>query len=83
MRGYKVINCWNASRRIRNVLEQGDALLLLLLNFSLEYVTRRIQKVRTVELEGAHQFQDYNDDVSLPVCHKTTKPCYTTVRRFI
>ena len=46
---------------VRNGLKQGDALSLLLFNFTLEYVIRRVQENQ----DGTHQLMVYADDVNI------------------
>jgi hypothetical protein len=47
---------------IQNGLKQGDALLLLLLNFALEQVIRKVQEYQVnLELNGIHQLLVYAD----------------------
>jgi hypothetical protein len=49
-----------------NDLKQGDALSLLLFNFSLEYTSRKIQENKDrLVVNGAHQFMVCADDVNL------------------
>jgi len=49
---------------IRNGLKQGDALLPILFNFTLEYVFRRVQVNQDgLKLNGTHQLLAYADDV--------------------
>jgi hypothetical protein len=49
-----------------NVLKPGDALLLLLLNFALEYTLSKVQENQMgLKLSGAHQLLAYVDDVCL------------------
>jgi len=59
---------------VRNGLKQGDALSLLLFNFTLEYVIRRVQENQ----DGTHQLMVYADDVnimgrSIPTIGKNTE----------
>jgi hypothetical protein len=50
----------------QNSLKQGDALLLLLLNFALVYVIRKVQEYQVgLELNGTHQLLTYVRDVNL------------------
>jgi hypothetical protein len=60
---------------IRNGLKQGDALSLLLFNFSLEYAIRKVQVEQDgLELNGTHQLLGYADDVNiLGGCVQTVK----------
>ncbi len=52
--------------RIRNVLKQGDALSLLLFNFTLVYAIRRIQVNHDgLKLNGTHHLLAYADDVNI------------------
>ena len=51
---------------IRNGLKQGDALLLMLFNFSLEYTIRRVQVNQDgLKPKGTHQILAYADDVNI------------------
>jgi hypothetical protein len=60
---------------IQNGLREGDALLSLPFNFSLEYVIRNI-KENQEGLNGAHQLLVYANDV-----RKTQKLCYRLAER--
>jgi hypothetical protein len=51
---------------VKNILKQGDALLPLLFNYSLEYVFRRVQaNQKGVNLNGTHQLLICTDDVNI------------------
>jgi hypothetical protein len=51
---------------IQNGLKRGNAILLLLFNFALEYTIRRVQENQLrVQFNWAHQLLVYADDVNL------------------
>jgi hypothetical protein len=51
---------------IQNGLKQGDALLPLLLNFALEYATRKVQENQvSLDMNGTHKLLVYADDDNL------------------
>ena len=51
---------------IRNGLKQGDVLLPLLFNFTLEYFIRRVQVNQDgLKLNGTHQLLVYTDHVNM------------------
>jgi hypothetical protein len=48
---------------IKNASKQGDALSLLLFNFTLEYTGRMVQtNKKGLKLNGTHQFLVHDDD---------------------
>ena len=52
--------------RIRNVLNQGEALTPWLFNFAFEYAIRRVQVNQNgLKLNGTHQVLAYDDDVNI------------------
>jgi len=75
---------------IRNSLKQGNALLPLLFNFTLEYAIKRVQVNQDgLKLNGTHQpLVDADDDdnilgVSVYAINKTQKLCESVVRRLV
>jgi hypothetical protein len=49
-----------------NGLKQGDGLLPLLFNFTLEYAIRRVKvKQDSLQLNGTHQLLVYADDINI------------------
>jgi hypothetical protein len=55
-------------------LKQGEALSLLLSNFTLEYAIRRVRENQEgLRLNGTHQFSAYADDCILGENLNTTK----------
>ena len=58
-------NYLSSSLPIENSLKQGDALLPLLLNFSLEYAIRKEQEtILGLDMNGTHQVLAYAENVN-------------------
>ena len=72
---------------VKNGLNQGDALSLLLFNFALEYTIRRFQVSQDCfKLNGTHQLLVYTHDVikfggSIPTVKKNTEALIVTVKK--
>jgi pyrimidine operon attenuation protein/uracil phosphoribosyltransferase len=64
-------------------VKQGDALSLLLFNFTSDYAIRRIRvKQEALKLNGAHQVLVYADDVNISGRSIRTTNEYTDALRF-
>jgi hypothetical protein len=51
---------------IKNCLKQGDALSLLLYNFAVEYVIKRVRVIQDdLKFNGTHQLLVYADNVNI------------------
>ena len=65
---------------IKNSLKQGDAILSLLFNFTLDYALRRVQvNQERLNLNSIHQFLVYGDDVNAMSRNIHTIKKYTKV----
>jgi hypothetical protein len=67
---------------VENGLKQGDALLPLLFNISLEYAIRKVGGNQMgLKLNGTHQLLVYADDVNLLEDNIDTMKLYLTLVR--
>ena len=62
----RIGNNLSSSFPFENGLKQGDVLLPLLLNFSLEYVIRKVQEITLgLNMNDTFQVLNYLDDINL------------------
>jgi hypothetical protein len=62
----RVVKCSSDKFPIQNGLKEGDIVSLLLFNFALEYIIRKVrEKQMRLKLIGTHQLLVYDSDVNL------------------